>query len=175
MFRFSFILLLLIPFCVGCLGLGYKVGTKSLFSQDVKTVYVPIFESNVVRRDIAERLTEAVCKRIEAKSSYKVVGRPDADSVLQGTISRNTRSINVYNNFNDARQKLGTMDVTVTWKDRRSRDLRDFEPIPWNETRERFSATNYTLPEYGQSAATSEMEQINMIADQIVGAMEVPW
>ena len=159
----------------GCLGLGYHVGTKSLFGQDIRTVYVPIFESDIDRPDIGERLTEAVCKRIEAKSPYKVVGRPDADSVLTGKVVSEKKSITLYNRFGDVRQLQGTMSVHITWKDRRNQELRQFDEIPWNESSATVRANNYFLPEYGQSIATSEMEQIDRIADQIVGMMEIPW
>ena len=159
----------------GCLGLGYHVGTKSLFGQDIKTVYIPVFESDIERPGVAERLTEAVCKRIEAKSPYKVVGRPDADSVLTGKIASEKRGMGLSNRFGDIRQQQGTLSVFITWKDRRNQELRQFEAIPWNESSASVHATNYFLPEYGQSVATSEMEQIDRIADQIVGMMEIPW
>ena len=159
----------------GCLGLGYHVGTKSLFGQDIKTVYVPIFESDLDRPGVGERLTEAVCKRIEAKSPYKVVGRPDADSVLTGKIMTERKSVDLYNRYGDVRQRQGTLSVFITWKDRRNNDLRQFEAIPWNESSATVRATSYFLPEYGQSGATAEMEQIDRIADQIVGMMEIPW
>ena len=42
---------------------------------DVSTVYVPMIESGSYRRDLGERLTEAVAKQIELKTPYKVVGR----------------------------------------------------------------------------------------------------
>ena len=166
---------LLLGVSSGCLGLGYHVGTKSLFGQDIKTVYVPIFESDIDRPDVGERLTEAVCKRIEAKSPYKVVGRPDADSVLAGKIVSARKSTNLRNRFGDVRQQQGTMSVFITWKDRRNQELRQFEAIPWNESSATVTASNYFLPEYGHSIATSEMEQIDRIADQIVGMMEIPW
>ena len=42
----------------GCAG--YQVGTDSLYAPDVATVYVPMIESDSYRRDLGERLTEAV-------------------------------------------------------------------------------------------------------------------
>ena len=41
-----------------------------------------MIESDSYRRDLGERLTEAVIKEIELKTPYKVVGTPDADSIL---------------------------------------------------------------------------------------------
>ncbi len=47
----------------GCAA--YHIGNSSLFPPDIHTVYVPMFESDSFRRDLGERLTEAVCKEIE--------------------------------------------------------------------------------------------------------------
>ncbi len=169
-------LILLALCCTGCLGLaGYRAGTQTLFAPDVKTVYVPIFKSDLVDPDIAERLTEAVCKRIESRSPYKVVGRPTADSILDGRIVRKSQSVSLNNNFSDPRQKVMTLSVEISWKDRRDRDLRHFEAIPWKDGSGTAMATTYMVAEFGHSELTAEQRQIEVIADQIVGMMEIPW
>ena len=43
-------------------------------------------ESSSFRRNLGERLTEAVQKEIELKTPYKVTGDPSADSELRGRI-----------------------------------------------------------------------------------------
>ena len=58
----------------GCAA--YRFGAASLYPPDIQTVYVPVFESNSFRRNLSELLTEAVCKEIELKTPYKVVGTP---------------------------------------------------------------------------------------------------
>ena len=73
----------------GCAA--YHVGTQSLYAPDVATVYVPMIESGSYRRDLGERLTEAVAKEIELKTPYKVVGTPAADSILQIRLLGDTR------------------------------------------------------------------------------------
>ena len=49
----------------GCAS--YRVGNASLYPPHIRTVYVPVFESASYRRNLGERLTEAVMKEIEAK------------------------------------------------------------------------------------------------------------
>src|SRR6187431_2988933 len=90
-------------FCVlsGCIG--YQVGTGSLYTPDVATVYVPMIDSDSYRRDLGERLTEAIVKEIELKTPYKVVSTPDADSVLSGRLVRDTRKTLIENAFDDPR------------------------------------------------------------------------
>jgi len=176
--RFLLLLpLLLLPLFVlaGCLGLGYQVGAQSLFGQDVRTVYVPIVEADPTRRHLAERLTEAISKQIEARSPYKVVGRPTADSVLEVRIVEKRERVSLVNSFNDPRQITGDLVVQVRWRDRRDRDLREFDIPLWNERTARVSASDSMIPEFGHSVLISEQRQIDRIAAQIVGMMESPW
>ena len=159
----------------GCIGLGYQVGSPPLFGPDIRTVYVPMVESDPTRRHLAERLTEAISKRIEERSPYKVVGRPTADSVLECRIAGKNQYVSLVDSFNDPRQKSGELTLEVRWRDRRSQDLRQFEPLPWNEGAGRVTASDSMVAEFGHSLLTSEQNQIDRLADQIVGMMEIPW
>jgi hypothetical protein len=85
----------------GCAS--YQVGARSLYAPDVSTVYVPIIESDSFRRDLGERLTEAVQKEIELKTPFKVVGNPDADSILSARLVSATKRITVENQNDDPR------------------------------------------------------------------------
>ena len=80
--QFAFSLLPLL-FC-GCAA--YQIGNQSLYPLEIHTVSVPVFQSNSFRRNLGERLTEAVVKEIERRTPYKVVSDPGADSVLTGRI-----------------------------------------------------------------------------------------
>ena len=101
----------------GCVG--YQVGTGSLYAPDVATVYVPMIESDSYRRDLGERLTEAVVKEIELKTPYKVVSTPDADSILSARLLTDTRKTLVENAFDDPRVSETEMRAEVTWLNRR--------------------------------------------------------
>ena len=109
--RFLFPLLTLpMTLLPGCTGLGgYQVGSHSLFGPDIQTVYVPFVESDPTRRHLAERLTEAICKRIEERSPYKVVARPSADSVLECRIVDKKQRVALVDSYNDPRQKSGEL------------------------------------------------------------------
>ena len=101
----------------GCAG--YQVGTRSLYAPDVTTVYVPMIESESYRRDLGERLTEAVIKEIELKTPYKVVGTPDADSILSAHLLGDTRHVLVENAFDNPRVSENELRAEVTWLNRR--------------------------------------------------------
>jgi hypothetical protein len=72
----------------GCAS--YRFGNNTLYAPNVRTVYVPMIQSESYRTtpgvDLGERLTEAVCKEIEKRTPFKVVGDPNADSVLTARI-----------------------------------------------------------------------------------------
>ncbi|MDR1485061.1 MAG: LPS assembly lipoprotein LptE [Planctomycetaceae bacterium] len=176
-FCLLFFVQIIIILCLfsGCRMLGYNVGTKNPFGSDVRTVYVPIFKSTVLRRDLAERLTEAVCKRIESRTVYKIVSKPTADSILEGKIVQHSRGVSLSNGYNDPRQIIGNLSVEVRWQDSRKRDLLEFDPIAWNVGNAQLSVSEYIVPEFGQSELTAEQSEIDKIADQIVNMMELPW
>ena len=169
------LLLLSLLLLAGCAGLGYQVGSQSLFGQDVRTVYVPMVEADPTRRHLAERLTEAIGKEIEARTPYKVVGRPSADSILECRIVSRKERVSLVDGSNDPRQKTGELVVQVRWRDRRSKDLLQSDMPMWNERAAQISASDAMVAEFGHSLLTSEQNQIDQIASQIVGMMESPW
>ena len=60
--------LLPLLFC-GCAA--YQIGNQSLYPLEIHTVAVPVFQSNSFRRNLGERLTEAVVKEIEKKNAVQ--------------------------------------------------------------------------------------------------------
>ena len=168
-----FVPLLLLP---GCIGLnGYQVGSRSLFGRDIQTVYVPMVDADPTRRHLAERLTEAICKQIEEHSPYKVVGRPSADSVLECRIVEKKQRVTLVDPSNDPRQKSGQITLEVQWRDRRSHDIWQFDSLDWSDGATQITASDAMVAEFGHSLLTSEQRQIDRIASQIVGMMELPW
>ena len=112
-------LLFLLLLLAGCAG--YQIGNQSLYPPEIHTVYVPMFQSNSFRRNLGERLTEAVVKEIETKTPYKVVSDPNADSVLTGRIVDETKHVLVPDLTGDARESQVDMQVQVSWVDRKGR------------------------------------------------------
>jgi hypothetical protein len=157
----------------GCAG--YQLGNQSLFPDNIRTVHVPIFESNSYRRGLGERLTEAVVKEIEKKTPYKVVSDPNADSVLTGRLIDEKKHVLVTIPSGDARELQVEMKVQVSWVDRKGRMLRDNKSIPLPSEIAEVSSTANLVPEVGQSLATAQQEAICRLAEQIVDMMEKPW
>ncbi len=169
-------------FCGGMLALllltgcaGYQIGNQTLYPCEVRTVYVPVFPSVSFRRNLGERLTEAVVKEIENKTPYKVVNDRNADSVLSGKIVAENKRVLVPSNTGNAREIQTGMSIEVSWIDRKGRMLRQASPIPLPEDIAQIDGTGDVVPEVGQSMTTAQQEAICKLAQQIVGLMEKPW
>ncbi len=157
----------------GCAG--YQIGTRSLYRPDIQTVYVPMFESDSFRRNLGERLTEAVVKEIELKTPYKVVHRPDADSTLTARIVSETKRV-VAEEINDIPRNIETdLAVQVNWYDQRGEHLIQDSRFPFSPVAFDVAQSADFTPEGGQSVATAHQEAIQRLAEQIVSRMESRW
>ena len=157
----------------GCTG--YQVGNWSLYDRDVRTVYVPMFESASYRRNLGERLTEAVMKEIEAKTPYKVVGSPDADSILSGRIVGETKRVVAENIYDDPRELDVNLQVEVSWIDRQGSAIRETACVELPPELSMVHGGSALVPEVGQSVATAHQLAIGRVAERIVAMMETPW
>jgi hypothetical protein len=151
------------------------MGSDTLYAPDVQTVYVPMIESESFRRDLGERLTEAVAKEIELKTPFKVVGTPDADSILSVRLVSDTKRVTVENPNDDPRAIELNMLAEVAWLNRHREPLRlpttmvlPPEILPINQTAA-------LIPEGGQSVAVQQQQAIERLAQQIVSTMEEQW
>jgi hypothetical protein len=165
---------LLVVLCSGCAG--WQLGNRSLYRQDIRTVYVPPVDSGSFRRSLGERLTEALVRELEQKSSFKVVADPNADSILRCSIITESKLVISETRFDDPRDLDANFFVQVSWTDRRG-DLIGGQPsnVPLPPVVVNVGESANFVPEGGQSLATAQQEAFQRIAQQIVGMMEAPW
>lgn len=157
----------------GCAA--YRFGNETLYAPDVATVYVPMIESDSFRRDLGERLTEAVIKEIELKTPYKVVGTPDADSILAAKLMGERKMLRFENQNDDPRSLEYALTAEVTWQNRRRQPLAPVNSIPLPADFIPITQSGTMLPEPGQSDASAQQQAIQRLAEQIVATMEEPW
>jgi len=157
----------------GCAG--YQIGARSLYPAHIQTVYVPMFDSTSYRRNLGERLTEAVMKEIELKTPYKVVGSPDADSILSGRLVGESKRVLVEIPSGEPREVQVDLKLEVSWLDCRGNVIRHGEPIPLPPELTMVDGTGSVVAEVGQSVATAQQQAIGRMAEQIVSLMETPW
>jgi hypothetical protein len=157
----------------GCVG--YQVGSESLYAPDISTVYVPMIDSDSYRRDLGERLTEAVVKEIELKTPYKVVNTPNADSILSVRLLTDTRRVMIETQFDDPRLYENEVLAEVTWLNRRRLPIGPPQALAVPQDLVLINQTSNLIPEVGQTVASSQQQAIGRLAQQIVSTMEAPW
>ena len=160
---------LLSAFCLltlaGCEGYS---GT-SLYPKDVATVYVEMFDNQSFRRGIEFELTDALAKRIEAQTPYKIVtNRDKADTVISGQIVQAKESVlTTERQIGRALEKNIELRAVVSWK-----NLRTGELLIDNKT---VSASASYSEWQSQSFAYGSTLAANSLAERIVELMESGW
>lgn len=163
---------------VGCAGLGgYHIGPDGLYNMEIKTVHVPMVEASTYRHAFAERLTEAIVKKITEQTPYRIATASNADSILTVKLTGETQSVSALNRYDDTRQKNVELTATAVWT-----DVRGFASVnqsPNQSLSKQSGATilsqSFLVPEMGHSTATAQQEAIEKLADRIVGLMETSW
>jgi len=145
---------------------GYQNGW--LYPQDVRTVYVEMFDSVSFRRGYEFELTDAVCKRIESQTPYKIVSdREKADTILSGELSIQNTVMSVDRYTGTPMEYETGVIVTVTWKDLRTGRL-------LVEDAKVTAAEDYSGL-MGQTIDYSLSSAVNKAAVKVVELMEIPW
>jgi hypothetical protein len=157
----------------GCAS--YRVGSASLYAPDVATVYVPMIESDSFRRDLGERLTEAVIKEIQLKTPFNVVGTPDADSIMSVRLVGDSKRVILESRNDDPRAIEVGRAVVVTWLNRRRDPICMPRTIDLPAELMSIRQTATLIPEAGQSSVTAGQQALERLAQQIVSTMEEPW
>jgi len=157
----------------GCAG--YQLGQRSLYRPDIRTVHIPVAQSDSYRRYLGERLTEAVVKEVELRTPYKVVASDTADSVLSIRLVSDSKRVINNNRFNEPRDIETDFFVQASWIDRRGDLIMSHEDVPAAPLLVNLGQQANFVPEGGQSLITAQQEAIQKLAQQIVGQMELAW
>ena len=154
---------LLIPGLTGC---GYT--TDRPFDSTVKSVYVEMFQTRDFRRDLEFDLSEAVAKRIEMDTDYRIAPRRQADTVLSGELIE-VRQNTLGDDFRTAlpRETAVTLVVSFRWKDQRTGKI--------IVQRERLPYTTTYIPPVGESFSDAALRGFDGLAELLVESMESPW
>ena len=149
----------------GCSGYS----NKSLYPEQVKTIYVEMFESESFRRGVEYKLSQAVGKRIEAETPYKIVtDRNRADTILSGKITAVNESILTIERQTGRALELNVgVQAVVNWKNLKTGELL-LDNVTASATAS-YSEWQGQGFEYASSAAT------NKLSERIVELMEKKW
>lgn len=152
-------------------GCGHSTGysNASLFPDDVQSVYVEMFDNRSFRRGTEFTFSNALAKRIEVETPYKVVSDRDrADSVLSGQLVSVGESIlTLERELGRAMEKEVVLTAVVNWKNLKTgRLMINNQTVTAVASYSEFQGQDFT---YGSAVAA------NKLAQNIVELMENQW
>lgn len=152
----------------GCTGqTGYS--SRSLYPADIGSVYVEMFNSESFRRGLEYELTDALSKRIESQTPYKVISSRDrADSVISGQIvSAGQTGLTAERETGRTLESEVLLSAVVSWKNLKTGELLiDSTSVKASASYSQWQSQSY---EYGSMLAA------NNLAERIVELMEKQW
>lgn len=147
-------------------GCGYT--TAKPFRPDIQTVHVEMFQSREFRRELEFRLTEAVVKRIQMDTPYRIAPRQKADCLLAGEVlSVQNRTLG--EDFETSRPREIGSTVAVRYV---LTDLRTGEVLV--ERPRAVFQTSY-IPPVGETFDVGMTRALEGLAESIVESMESAW
>lgn len=153
----------------------YQFGPRAMFRPDIRTIYVPIAKNETYRHDLGVRLTEAIVRKIEDRTPYKVTGDPLADSVLTCRFATDQKSVLTETGTDELRAFDAVVTVEASWISRQGQVLMENRILPPGSLAMLFSQESRVVPEAGQSVETGLQDAIEDLADRIVAQMEMRW
>lgn len=151
---------------------GYSIGWT--FDEDIRTVEVPVFENITFVTGIERDLTDAVIKRIQSRTPWRVTTGPRADSTLSGEITDIRRQFLSQDPISGFAQELTvSVAVSVTWRDNRTGetlvDVRNYSAS------DAYIATRGVEGEPGERTELGERGAVDELAEAIVSLMRDRW
>ncbi|MFZ2147318.1 MAG: LPS assembly lipoprotein LptE [Sedimentisphaerales bacterium] len=152
----------------GCAEIsGYS--NESLFPQDMDSVCLEMFDNQTFRRGTEYELSDALSKRIEVETPYKIVSSRDrADSVISGQIvSIAELALSIERETGHVLEKEVELKALVNWKNLKTGVLLiDNQSVSASASYSEYQKQDFT---YASSLAA------NNLARKIVELMERKW
>ncbi|OHB57172.1 MAG: hypothetical protein A2173_05485 [Planctomycetes bacterium RBG_13_44_8b] len=166
-FMFSTLVSVYLSMC-GCAQItGYY--SSSLYPQDVSSVCLEIFDNQSFRRGVEYELSDALAKRIETETPYKIISSRDrADTVMTGQISSINESIlSIEREIGRALEREVQVRAVVNWKNLKTGELLiNNQTVTAQATYSEFQNQDFN---YASTVAS------NNLARKIVELMQKKW
>ncbi len=150
---------------LGVAGCGYS--SEGLYRENIRTVYVDMFQSKEFRRGIEFQLTEALRKQIDRSTPYRNEAREKADTILTGEVLEWREATLGRNQADLPRETAATLAIRYRWQDMRTGKLLVDQP--------RFVTTVEYVPPVGETVYDAREDAVNRLARRVVESMETPW
>jgi hypothetical protein len=146
---------------------GYS--DEPLFPQDVSSVCLEMFDNQTFRRGVEYELSDALAKRIEVETPYKLVSSLDrADTVIGGQIiSMEIFELSTEREIGRVLEQELELQAMVNWKNLKTGELLiNNQPVSASAS---YSA--YQMQDFKYASTTAA----NNLAQKIVELMEEKW
>jgi len=151
---------------IGMTGCGYT--TTRPFRTDIQTIHVEMFHSKEFRRELEFRLTEAIVKRIEMDTPYRIAPRRTADAILTGEIlAVENRTFGDDFDLDLPREIGSTVAIRFRVQNMLSGEILVDRP--------RFVYQTSYIPPVGETFNQGMTRALDGMAEQIVETMESSW
>lgn len=152
----------------GCAGIG-GYSNRSLYPDDVHSVCLEMFDNRSFRRGVEYTLSDALAKRIEATTPYKIVSSQDrADSVMSGQLlSIEESSLVTERELARPLEKEVVLTAVVNWKNLNTGRLM----INRRTVTAAASYSDFQNQDFTYASALAA----NKLAQKIVELMETNW
>ncbi len=147
---------------------GYS--PHGVWSDDIATVHVPIFENETFDRNVEFQLTDALIKEIESRTPFKVAPLSRADTRLTGRIVNVERDqMSRSRDTGLGEEMVYTVTIDFEWT-----DLRTGRALV---RRESFSAHGMFVPSAptGEPIELGQVGSVQKLAQDIVAEMRTTW
>lgn len=146
-------------------GCGYT--SRSLLDQNVRNVYIKIFDNETFRRDLEFDLTKAIKEEILFRTKLRIVDKKHADSILFGALTAVSESVLIESPDAEVIESSVSVSVNFSWVDQRTgRPLIDKNEV---------SASAEFIARRNEDVRTGEIEAFVDVARKIVNLMERTW
>lgn len=159
-----------IPMLLALVLAGCSYSTTTLYPEQYRTVAVPVFENRSFYQGFNADLAEALVKRIEQHTPYKVVAPAGADTILQGAILDIQQTRLSRSDDGGVPQEI-EVTVTVNWQ---WKDLRTGKPI---RDRAGFRAVGRHVPSdpVAEPIDVALHAAADQLAADIVSTLQADW
>lgn len=146
---------------------GYS--NESMFPEDVRSVCLEMFDNQTFRRGVEYELSDALAKRIEVDTPYKIVSDTDrADSVISGQIvSIGELALSTDRDIGTVLEREVELRAVVNWKNLKTGQLM----IDHVKVSASASYSAYQRQDFNYASALAA----NNLALKIVEQMERKW
>jgi len=134
----------------------------------IRTVFVEPIRSKEFRRELEMRLTEAVAKRIEVDTPYRISSKERADTILSGEILEVRQSVFGTDFLLDRpRETATTFLIALRWRHPGTGKILVERKV--------YTETDTWVPPVGETFFKGSDRVINRLAERIVEQMETVW